>query len=73
MCKILRASLLSSFVAALLMLALAEISGNAQRRQPPATTASTQTQADSLKALQWRSIGPFRGGRSTAVDRKSVV
>jgi photosystem II stability/assembly factor-like uncharacterized protein len=33
-----------------------------QRRQSaPATTS------DSLKVLQWRQIGPFRGGRSTAV------
>src|SRR2546428_8496906 len=40
--------------------------GQAQRRQSTGTT-STQTQTDSLKVLQWRSIGPFRGGRSTAV------
>jgi photosystem II stability/assembly factor-like uncharacterized protein len=40
---------------------------NAQRRQPSAAPASTPSQADSLKALQWRQIGPFRGGRSTAV------
>jgi len=36
---------------------------DAQRRQP----ASGPAPADSLKVLQWRSIGPFRGGRSTAV------
>src|SRR2546425_11573249 len=33
-----------------------------QRRQ-----AASPAAADSLKVLQWRSIGPFRGGRSTAV------
>ncbi len=37
------------------------INVDAQRRQPG--TGPT----DSLKVLQWRSIGPFRGGRSTAV------
>ncbi|HEX7531346.1 MAG TPA: hypothetical protein VF333_09395, partial [Pyrinomonadaceae bacterium] len=70
MFKSLRASLLSSFVAALLpsllMAMLSVISVSAQRRQPSAP-ASTQSQADPLKALQWRQIGPFRGGRSTAV------
>lgn len=40
---------------------------SAQRRQPTPATASTQTPADTLKVLQWRSIGPFRGGRSAAV------
>jgi photosystem II stability/assembly factor-like uncharacterized protein len=62
MFKSLRASLLASFVAAFLVFTLAETSVKAQRRQPP-----TQSQGDALKALQWRSIGPFRGGRSTAV------
>jgi photosystem II stability/assembly factor-like uncharacterized protein len=33
-----------------------------QRRQPASPAA-----ADSLKVLQWRQIGPFRGGRATAV------
>src|SRR5882672_2180809 len=46
----------------LLMAGLLTNSINAQRRQ----TAST-SQAEGLKVLQWRSIGPFRGGRSTAV------
>jgi photosystem II stability/assembly factor-like uncharacterized protein len=68
MFKSLRASLLSAFVVALLpallMATLSVISINAQ---PPSAPASTQSQADSLKALQWRQIGPFRGGRSTAV------
>jgi photosystem II stability/assembly factor-like uncharacterized protein len=40
-------------------------SSSAQRRQPSAST--TLPQSDSLKVLQWRSIGPFRAGRSAAV------
>ncbi|MFN2510120.1 MAG: WD40/YVTN/BNR-like repeat-containing protein [Pyrinomonadaceae bacterium] len=35
-------------------------------QQTPTPTPSP-TPADPLKALQWRSIGPFRGGRVTAV------
>ena len=46
-------------------ISLFAITSNGQRRQPASTTPSTQT--DVLKVLQWRSIGPFRGGRSTAV------
>ncbi len=37
----------------------------AQRRQQPSPAAATPSEA--LKVLQWRSIGPYRGGRSTAV------
>ncbi|HEY3102055.1 MAG TPA: hypothetical protein VGJ69_00595, partial [Pyrinomonadaceae bacterium] len=39
---------------------------DAQRR-PSSSASSAPTAADSLKVLQWRSIGPYRGGRSTAV------
>src|SRR5205814_1247920 len=53
------------FLSLLVFVSLSEISASAQRRQPSTTPASTS--ADSLKALQWRLIGPFRGGRSTAV------
>src|SRR5581483_889266 len=35
------------------------------RQQTGATTTSNAN--DALKVLQWRQIGPFRGGRSTAV------
>jgi len=45
------------------IIALIERPVDAQRRQ----TSSTPSAADSLKVLQWRSIGPYRGGRSTAV------
>jgi len=69
MFKNLRASCLPSFftalLPALLMATLSLVSVSAQPRQP--SPPSTQSQAESLKALQWRSIGPFRGGRSAAV------
>jgi photosystem II stability/assembly factor-like uncharacterized protein len=40
---------------------------NAQRRQQSGESTSTRPQTDALKVLQWRQIGPFRGGRSVAV------
>jgi len=51
----------------LLVFVLLANSIGAQRRQPPASSTSAQSSTDALKVLQWRSIGPFRGGRSTAV------
>src|SRR6185436_12937787 len=39
--------------------------GNAQ--QTPTSTTTPAAENDPLKAMQWRLIGPFRGGRSTAV------
>jgi len=57
-----RKSIVTSCCVALLAVAAwFAINVDAQRRQP------TNTPADALKVLQWRSIGPFRGGRSTAV------
>jgi hypothetical protein len=38
---------------------------NAQ--QTPTPTGSPAAEPDPWKAIQWRLIGPFRGGRSTAV------
>src|SRR2546426_7535270 len=38
-----------------------------QRRQSAGGPSSSSGAPDPLKVLQWRSIGPFRGGRSTAV------
>ena len=64
MFKSIHAFRVSALVISLLVLTLAANSINAQQ---PSAPASTQSQADSLKALQWRQIGPFRGGRSTAV------
>ena len=54
-------------VLACLMLlgALTVVVATAQERQTP--TAPPATNADPLKALQWRLVGPFRGGRVTAV------
>src|SRR2546421_6007732 len=60
-----RASFLSAIVVALAF-ALGAIATTAQRRQAAGTTPATNPN-DSLKVLQWRQIGPFRGGRSTAV------
>ncbi len=65
MFKSLRASCLSSLFTSLLMATLLAVSISAQRRQPSATP--TASPSDPFKSLQWRSIGPFRGGRSTAV------
>src|SRR5262244_4319227 len=39
----------------------------AQRRQTAVSTSSATSGDNPLKVLQWRQIGPFRGGRSTAV------
>ena len=36
-------------------------------QQTPTPTSSPAAEPDPWKAIQWRSIGPFRGGRSTAV------
>ena len=54
-----------TFLSLLVIHALFAHSLNAQRR--PQTSAPAPTQTDALKILQWRSIGPFRGGRSAAV------
>ncbi len=67
MFKSLRASWVFSLFIAPLVVALSVVSVSGQRRQSSPAPTSTQGQTDSLKVLQWRSIGPFRGGRSTAV------
>src|SRR5947209_18004040 len=46
---------------------LLTISSAAQRRQATAAETAPAGDVNPLKALQWRQIGPFRGGRSTAV------
>ena len=38
------------------------------QERPTATAVPPATESDPLKALQWRLIGPFRGGRVTAVS-----
>jgi photosystem II stability/assembly factor-like uncharacterized protein len=67
MFKTLRVSKALFVASSLIFFVLLANSISAQRRQPSTTPVSTPSQADSLKALQWRQIGPFRGGRSTAV------
>src|SRR2546429_6560374 len=47
-------------------IALFQHSADAQRR-PNTAASSAAPSTDALKVLQWRSIGPYRGGRSTAV------
>jgi photosystem II stability/assembly factor-like uncharacterized protein len=54
-----------SYVLFLLLLVAGFSFANAQ--QTPTPTSSPAADADPFKALQWRLIGPFRGGRSTAV------
>src|SRR6478672_1551850 len=44
------------------------LSINSNAQQPSATASPQTTSAsDPFKALQWRLIGPYRGGRVTAV------
>jgi len=52
---------------ALVILGLSVSPTSQAQERPTATTTPTATEADPLKALQWRLIGPFRGGRVTAV------
>ncbi|HXM50005.1 MAG TPA: hypothetical protein VN956_19345 [Pyrinomonadaceae bacterium] len=67
MFKSFRASCLPSFLIGLTITALCVGSINAQRRPTSSPPDASQNRPDPLKVLQWRSIGPFRGGRSTAV------
>src|SRR5262245_27628069 len=55
----------ASLVIITLFTSAAAISINGQRQQT--STPATPNQTDALKVLQWWQIGPFRGGRSTAV------
>jgi photosystem II stability/assembly factor-like uncharacterized protein len=54
-----------SYVLSLLLFVAAFPFANAQ--QTPTPTSSPAADQDPWKAIQWRLIGPFRGGRSTAV------
>ncbi len=62
MFKALRASQLSAILSLILTCLLLPTIAWAQMAQP-----STVRDTDSFKALEWRSIGPYRGGRSAAV------
>ncbi len=50
-----------------LVSAFAAIPAVAQQKPTPTAAASPASDSDPLKAMQWRLIGPFRGGRVTAV------
>ena len=60
-------SRLLSIIYLFLVFALLTGSITAQQRQSQPPQAPVQKESDLLKPLQWRSIGPFRGGRATAV------
>ncbi|MGQ0763725.1 MAG: WD40/YVTN/BNR-like repeat-containing protein [Acidobacteriota bacterium] len=63
----LRKSLVTFAAAALLLGTLAWLETSVEAQPRPAPAPATQAPTDALKVLQWRSIGPFRGGRVTAV------
>src|SRR5690242_12410653 len=65
MFKTLSASRKSAILRLVLALTLSSIAVNAQRPQSSPTPAPKEF--DLLKPLQYRSIGPYRGGRSAAV------
>src|SRR6266436_7329689 len=67
MLKNLRLPCITYFFVAFVIVAVSVVSISAQRRQSSPAPDANQNKPDPLKALQWRSIGPFRGGRSTAV------
>src|SRR5712692_3505879 len=59
------------FILSLLLLLMAANSISGQRRRPSQPAQIPQTppakESDLSRVLQWRAIGPFRGGRVTAV------
>src|SRR5438034_789494 len=67
MFKNLRLSRFSSLVSSVFIFALVATPSLGQRRQSAGGPSSSSGAPDPLKVLQWRSIGPFRGGRSAAV------
>src|SRR6266436_4612081 len=67
MFKNLRTSRFPFLVSSAFVFALLATPIPGQRRQSAGGPSSTPGQTDPLKVLQWRSIGPFRGGRVTAV------
>src|SRR5438132_2648442 len=67
MFKNLRSSRSLSLVSLVFVFALLATPILGQRRQSASGPPSSSGGPDPLKVLQWRSIGPFRGGRVTAV------
>ena len=58
---------LSCFLVFFLLASFSVSTSTKAQQTPTPTTTPASSDADPLKALQWRLIGPFRGGRSTAV------
>src|ERR1043166_7317467 len=57
----------SSCLLVFLLLAVLSFSTSTKAQQTPTPTSTPAPDADPFKALQYRLVGPFRGGRSTAV------
>lgn len=67
MIKTYYASRCPAVLSLLVIVIFAVVDTRAQQRQTPSPTSSPTKETDPLKSLQWRLIGPFRGGRVTAV------
>src|SRR6266545_947484 len=57
----------SVVVCVLILFAISSSLTDAQQRQTSITPAPPTNDSDPFKMLQWRAIGPYRGGRVTAV------
>ncbi|MDQ1708201.1 MAG: hypothetical protein QOJ88_1412 [Pyrinomonadaceae bacterium] len=55
------------YIILLVAVCFVSVDQSVSAQQAPTPTATPSADADPFKALQWRLIGPFRGGRSTAV------
>ena len=58
---------LTSCLPVYLLLFSCSVFTSTKAQQTPTPTSSPAADSDPLKAIQWRLIGPFRGGRSAAV------
>jgi len=67
MFKTFRASREVTILCLLFAFVLSATPAHGQRRQAEGTSQPAARESDLLKPLQWRSIGPYRGGRVTAV------
>jgi len=67
MFKAFRASRKSAVLCVAFALAILATAIQGQSRQADAPQQPASKDSDLLKPLQWRSIGPYRGGRATAV------
>src|SRR5260370_11391640 len=67
MSKTFRASREVTILCLLFAFVLSSTPARGQRRQSEDPVQPASKDSDLLKPLQWRSIGPYRGGRVTAV------